>query len=151
MIHILKQTQFLPITLEQAWDYFSRPENLNEITPPDLSFKIKSKLPAKMYAGLMVIYRVHPFKFVGFEWLTEITHMNEPYYFVDEQRRGPYRMWHHEHHFQAVDGGIEMTDIIHYQLPLGWFGNLLHGLIVRPKLYKIFNYRKILLEQKIFR
>ncbi|MEY4875972.1 MAG: hypothetical protein RL708_1121 [Bacteroidota bacterium] len=148
MIHILKQQQFLPISIEQAWDFFSRPENLNEITPPDLSFKIKSTLPEKVYAGQMILYTVSPFKAVEFDWLTEITQVQSPHFFIDEQRRGPYSLWHHEHHFKTLTGGVEMTDIIHYQLPFGWFGNLFHGLIVQPKLNEIFSYRKIILEKK---
>ena len=148
MIHILEQQQFLPISIEQAWDFFSRPENLNEITPPDLSFKIKSTLPEKVYAGQMIIYKVSPFKGVEFDWLTEITQVQSPNFFIDEQRRGPYSLWHHEHHFKTVDGGVEMTDIIHYQLPFGWFGNLFHGMIVLPKLNQIFRFRKKILEKK---
>jgi ligand-binding SRPBCC domain-containing protein len=82
------------------------------------------------------------------DWLTEITQVNELNFFIDEQRRGPYSLWHHEHHFKALNNGVEMTDIIHYQLPFGWFGNLFHGLIVKPKLNQIFTYRKMILEEK---
>jgi ligand-binding SRPBCC domain-containing protein len=148
MIHILTQKQYLPISLKQAWDFFSRPENLNEITPPDLSFTIKSTLPEKVYAGQMIVYKVSPFKGIELDWLTEITQVNELNFFIDEQRRGPYSLWHHEHHFKALDNGVEMTDIIHYQLPFGWFGNLFHGLIVKPKLNQIFKFRKMILEEK---
>lgn len=146
MIHIIKQTQFLPISIDKAWDFFSTPENLNKITPDDLSFKINSELPPKVYAGQMIIYKVSPFKNIAFDWLTEITQVNEPHFFIDEQRFGPYALWHHEHHFKVVDGGVEMTDIVHYKLPFGWFGNLFHGLLVKPKLNQIFNYRLKVLE-----
>jgi ligand-binding SRPBCC domain-containing protein len=146
MIHIIKQTQFLPISIDKAWDFFSTPENLNKITPDDLSFKINSELPPKVYAGQMIIYKVSPFKNIAFDWLTEITQVNEPHFFIDEQRFGPYALWHHEHHFKAVDGGVEMTDIVHYKLPFGWFGNLFHRLLVKPKLNQIFNYRLKVLE-----
>ncbi|MEN9523110.1 MAG: hypothetical protein RL065_1487 [Bacteroidota bacterium] len=146
MIHIIKQTQFLPISMEKAWDFFSTPENLNKITPDDLSFKINSALPSKVYAGQMIIYKVSPFKNITFDWLTEITQVNEPHLFIDEQRFGPYALWHHEHHFKEVDGGVEMTDIVHYKLPFGWFGNLFHGLLVKPKLNQIFSYRYKVLE-----
>jgi ligand-binding SRPBCC domain-containing protein len=149
MIHKKQQIQFLPITIQQAWDYFSRPENLNEITPPDLQFNIQSELPAKMYQGQMIVYKISPFKGIKFTWLTEITHVNEPHFFVDEQRYGPYKLWHHEHHFKEVDGGIEMMDIVYYQLPLGAFGNLFHGLLIQPKLQKIFDFRKKALSKKL--
>ncbi|MFM2224964.1 MAG: hypothetical protein RJA07_1166 [Bacteroidota bacterium] len=150
MIHVLKQTQFLPINIQQAWDFFSSPENLNKITPPDLDFVIKSDLPTKVYAGQMIQYKVSPFKGIAMDWLTEITQVNEPYFFIDEQRRGPYSLWHHEHHFKTVDGGVEMTDIVHYQLPLGWLGNMMHGIIVKPKLQHIFNHRKQVLDTMKF-
>ena len=148
MVHVLKQTQFLPISMEAAWKFFSTPENLNEITPPDLRFSILSKLPAKVYPGLMIIYHVNIFKGVTFEWLTEITQVQEPHFFVDEQREGPYKLWHHEHHFKEVAGGVEMTDIVHYKLPLGRLGNLFHGLLVKPKLDEIFNHRVSVLKTK---
>ena len=148
MIHVLKQVQFLPIDINEAWAFFCRPENLNEITPSDLSFDILTELPPKVYPGLMIRYKVSPFKGVKFDWLTEITHVNEPHFFVDEQRRGPYALWHHEHHFRSVDGGVEMTDIVHYKLPFGIIGNLFHGLLVAPKLKLIFDYRKTVLAEK---
>jgi ligand-binding SRPBCC domain-containing protein len=141
MIHILKQQQFLPISIEHAWDFFSRPENLNEITPPDLSFKIKSTLLEKVYAGQMIIYKVSPFKNIAFDWLTEITQVNEPHFFIDEQRFGPYALWHHEHHFKEVAEGIEMIDIVSYELPFGRLGKLVEPFLVAPKLKEIFDYR----------
>ena len=147
-VHIYRQKQFLPIDLNTAWDFFSRPENLNEITPRDLKFEICSLLPEKVYPGLMILYKVGVFKGFSFEWATEITHVQEPQFFVDEQREGPYKMWHHEHHFRSVYGGVEMTDIVHYKLPLGWFGNLFHGLLVKPKLRQIFDYRVEALNKK---
>jgi ligand-binding SRPBCC domain-containing protein len=141
MVHVFKQTQFLPVDIKTAWNFFSTPENLNDITPPELRFQILTKLPPKAYTGLMIAYKVQVFKGVVVDWLTEITHVDEHHFFVDEQRKGPYRIWHHEHHFVEVAGGVEMTDIVHYMLPFGWFGNLFHGLIVKPKLDKIFSYR----------
>jgi ligand-binding SRPBCC domain-containing protein len=148
MVHVLKQTQFLPISMDTAWNFFSSPENLNEITPPDLQFSILTRLPEKVYTGLMIIYHVTVFKGVTFEWLTEITHVQAPHFFVDEQRGGPYKLWHHEHHFKEVAGGVEMTDIVHYKLPGGWVGNLFHGLLVKPKLDAIFNHRISVLKTK---
>jgi ligand-binding SRPBCC domain-containing protein len=148
MIHVLKQEQNLPISISEAWDYFSRPENLNEITPPDMNFRILTNLPERVYPGLMIVYKVQVFPMVVFEWATEITHVSQPDFFVDEQRFGPYAMWHHEHHFREVPGGVHMTDIVHYKLPLGWFGNLFHGLVVKGKLQQIFNFRKEALVKK---
>ncbi|MES2702462.1 MAG: SRPBCC family protein [Bacteroidota bacterium] len=148
MIRVLQQTQVLPIDVKAAWAFFSRPDNLNDITPADLSFKVLSELPAAIYAGLMIRYKIQPFPGVQLNWLTEITHVDEPHYFVDEQRVGPYALWHHEHHFKEVPGGTEMTDIVHYRLPLGRVGNLFHGLLVGPKLKRIFDYRKEVLGKK---
>jgi len=146
MVHIHKQVQFLPVDLETAWNFFSRPENLNDITPPDLNFKVRSKLPERIYPGLMIVYKITIFK-LPFEWITEITHVHDNY-FVDEQRKGPYRLWHHEHHFKEVEGGVEMTDLVHYHLPFGWFGNLFHGLLVKPQLREIFEFRKRILAER---
>ena len=148
MVHVYKQIQFLPISLSAAWNFFTRPENLNDITPPDLNFKVRTELPSKVYPGLMIVYDITLFKGFPFEWITEITHVSDHNYFVDEQRTGPYRMWHHEHHFKEVNGGVEMTDIVHYKLPFGWLGNLFHGLLVKPQLQKIFNYRRKILTEK---
>jgi ligand-binding SRPBCC domain-containing protein len=148
MVHVFRQTQFLPISRQAAWDFFSTPENLNDITPPDMNFRIFTKLPSKVYTGLMIVYKVSVFKGIAFEWVTEITHVQESEFFVDEQRTGPYSIWHHEHHFKEVPGGVEMTDIVHYKLPFGWFGDLFHGLLVKPKLDKIFKYRHDTLKEK---
>lgn len=151
MIHVLTQNQFLPIDLKAAWEFFSTPKNLNEITPPDLSFKICSDLPQTVYPGLMIVYKIAMMKVIRFEWVTEITHIQEPKFFVDNQVFGPYSMWHHEHHFEEVPGGVMMKDIVHYKLPLGWFGNLFHGLLVKPQLKAIFQYRKDVLEKRFGR
>ena len=148
MIHVFKQTQFLPITKQIAWAFFNNPVNLNEITPSDMEFKILTALPNKVYVGLMIVYNINVFKGVSFEWVTEITHLQEFQFFVDEQRFGPYSLWHHEHHFKDVVGGVEMTDIVHYKLPLGFVGNLFHSILIKPKLDKIFNYRKKVLISK---
>ena len=137
----LKRTQFIKTDIDQAWDFFSSPKNLQVITPPYLGFEIKSELPEKMYPGLFINYKVSPLLGIKLNWTTEITHVEEPHFFVDEQRVGPYRIWHHEHHFVQKDGGIEMTDIVSYQLPFGWLGRLFHPVIVAPKLKEIFAYR----------
>lgn len=138
----LEFRQRLPLDPAAAWDFFSRPENLARITPPDLGFEVTSPLPERMYAGMIVSYRVRPFGGLRVPWVTEITHCREPEFFVDEQRAGPYRFWHHQHCFQAVAGGVEMIDLVHYRLPLGRLGDLLGGRLVERRVNGIFAYRR---------
>lgn len=134
--------QHLPLALSEAWRFFADPANLARITPPDLGFEVTSGLPERMYAGMIVSYRVRPFGGVRFPWVTEITHVREPEFFVDEQRSGPYRFWHHQHHFREVTDGVEMVDLVHYQLPFGRFGDLLAGRSVERRVAAIFAYRR---------
>jgi ligand-binding SRPBCC domain-containing protein len=143
---LVQRTQLLPITQENAWDFFSDPRNLPAITPPDLGFKITSAVPERMYAGMVVNYTVTPFPGIRVDWTTEITHVREYEFFVDEQRFGPYRFWHHQHFFQRVRGGTEMTDSIHYLLPFQPFGQLAAS-FVRKKLDRIFDFRRQVLEK----
>jgi len=132
----------LPVTLDAAWDFFSRPENLAKITPPRLGFFITSRRAAgRMYAGQIIAYRVKPLMGIPLFWMTEITHVEPGRYFVDEQRRGPYAIWHHEHHFREVDEGVEMRDAVFYSLGFGWAGDLINALLVRRQLREIFEYR----------
>jgi ligand-binding SRPBCC domain-containing protein len=133
--------QFLPISLEKAWDFFSSPKNLNEITPPEMTFKILNELPEKMYEGMMISYKISPMLNFPLDWVTEITHIKENQFFVDEQRIGPYAIWHHEHHFNAVEGGVHMTDILHYHVGLGPLGWIASKLFVDAKVQGIFDYR----------
>lgn len=142
----LKQEQFLPISLDDAWKFFATPKNLNEITPDNMLFEIKSELPDTMYAGLLINYRLKPMLNIPVNWCTEITHIQEKEYFVDEQRKGPYRIWHHEHHFKAVDGGVVMTDILHYDIGKSVFGWIAGKLFVEKKVKRIFEYRYKILE-----
>lgn len=100
-----------------------------------------------MYAGMIVVYRVRPFFGLGANWVTEITHVSRPHYFVDEQRFGPYKFWHHQHHFRAVEGGTLIEDLVHYALPLGPLGRMAHALAVRRQLDRIFGYRSQVLEE----
>ncbi len=137
----LKKTQFVKTDLNTCWDFFSRPENLKKITPPYMGFDIKVDLPEKMYEGLMIEYTVTPLLGIPMSWITEIKTVKEHQFFVDEQRKGPYNIWHHEHHFKEVEGGVEMTDIVTYVLPFGLLGELVHPLLVKGKLEEIFNYR----------
>ena len=117
-IYQLKTKQKLAIPLEDAWNFFSDPGNLPKITPPWLNLKVTSDLPDKMYEGMIITYKVYPFAGIPSNWVTEITKMKEKIFFIDEQRFGPYKFWHHQHHFKEVDEGIEMEDIVTYALPL---------------------------------
>jgi len=141
MIRLFYQ-QTLPISLETAWDFFSTPANLNEITPPDMSFEITSELPEKMYEGLFITYKISPIPLMKFDWCTEITHVSPLSYFVDEQRSGPYNIWHHEHHFEEVSTGVLMTDLLHYDIGKGLLGKIAGSLFVHQKVSSIFEYRK---------
>ena len=141
-IYTLNRTQVVPMTLEKCWAFFSDPRNLEKITPPALRFRVKSELPPKIYPGLMIQYTVSPLFGLPLSWLTEIIHVDEPHYFVDEQRVGPYRLWHHEHFLRpAAGGGVEVRDLVHYVPPLGPFGTLLNDLVIRRQLERIFSFR----------
>lgn len=140
-IYTLKSKQKLPISLEQAWDFFSDPMNLNTITPDDMGFKTLSGADRKMYPGQVIQYIVTPLLGIPMKWVTEITHVIDKEYFVDEQRFGPYALWHHKHFFKEIPGGVEMEDIVDYKLPMGVLGQLMHPVLVRPRLEQIFAYR----------
>lgn len=141
-VYSLKTFQQIPISMEEAWSFFSNPENLDVIIPDKMAFKTISKHHGnKMYAGQIIEYKVSPLLRIPLYWMTEITHVKDGEYFVDEQRYGPYRMWHHQHHFKSIDGGIEMTDIVHYKLPLWLLGDIANTLFVKKQLNSIFEYR----------
>lgn len=147
-IYTLTKKQFLPITLEQAWDFFSSPVNLKKITPEYMGFKITSDLgDGKMYPGQIISYIVTPVLGIPMSWTTEITHVVDKKYFVDEQRFGPYSLWHHQHWFREVEGGVEMTDIVNYGLPLGFLGRIANSIFVQNKLQEIFDYREKVIGQ----
>lgn len=132
----------MPISLEEAWDFFSKPDNLKDITPNNLGFVIRSKHHGpRMYAGQVIEYTVSPVLGIPLYWMTEITHVQDKQFFVDEQRFGPYSLWHHQHHFEEVEGGVKMTDIVHYKLPLWWLGDIAHVLFVKAQLRQIFSFR----------
>ncbi len=147
MLHCLTQTQSLPLSLAQAWNFFSDPANLCRITPDWLAFTLTCAPPAPMYAGQILTYTIRPAPGLRLRWTTEITHVREPHFFVDEQRIGPYRFWHHQHHFQERDSGLLMTDLVHYALPLGPLGDLAHALWVEKRLHAIFRYRRKVLSE----
>jgi len=147
-LHRFADIQQFPITVEEAWDFFSDPRNLAVITPPDMAFTVTTELPAQMHPGLIVKYRVRPLLNVPMTWVTEITHVVEHQLFVDEQRFGPYRFWHHQHHFRAVPGGVEMRDIVHYDVGFGPLGDIVDLLVVRRRIRAIFEFRRRVLEQR---
>jgi ligand-binding SRPBCC domain-containing protein len=139
--HSIKAVQNIPASLDAVWDFFSNPANLQTITPPEMRFRVISKHHGdKIYPGQVIEYKVSPLLNVPLYWMTEITHVKDKEYFIDEQRKGPYRLWHHQHHFREIAGGVEMTDIVHYRNPavIGGMANLL---FVRGRLKKIFEYR----------
>jgi len=142
-VYTLKRVQRLPISLEQAWEFFSSPKNLKEITPAHLGFVIHSdpEFIREMYSGQVITYTVKPVLGIPLFWMTEITHVENGKFFVDEQRVGPYALWHHQHHFKPIPGGVEMTDLVHYRLPLGFLGDIAHAIFVRRQLQQIFDYR----------
>lgn len=147
-IYNLKRTQVLPISLQEAWDFFSSPANLEKITPAHMGFHILYKSGGdKMYPGQLIRYIVNGLPFIPMHWVTEITHVQEPNYFVDEQRFGPYALWHHQHHFRSVTGGVEMIDEVNYAIPLGPLGRLAHSIFVGRAVNAIFNHRYKTLEQ----
>ncbi|MBK9248226.1 MAG: SRPBCC family protein [Ignavibacteria bacterium] len=142
MLHTLHRIQRAPLSIEKAWDFLSSPQNLKVITPEYMGFHILSdSLPEKMYAGLIIPYIVRPVMKLPIQWVTEITHVHEPHYFVDEQRFGPYAFWHHKHFLREIDGGVEMEDLIHYKLPFGVLGRIVNAVMVKKQLTEIFDYR----------
>ncbi|MGF1557273.1 SRPBCC family protein [Paucihalobacter sp.] len=147
-LYTLHATQKLPISLEDAWEFLSNPANLKVITPEYMTFKIVSGGDRPMYAGQMIEYIVTPLLGIKTSWVSEITHVEPLKYFVDEQRYGPYAMWHHKHFIKAIEGGVEMEDLIHYKVPLGFLGKLVLPYLVKPKLQEIFDYRTQALETK---
>jgi ligand-binding SRPBCC domain-containing protein len=136
--------QKLPISLAEAWDFFSSPLNLAKITPAEMAFTVTSAIDPvqKMYPGMIITYKVSPISGIKLDWMTEITQIKEGAYFIDEQRFGPYKFWHHQHHFKAIEGGTEMTDILTYGLPMGILGRMANTIYVANKLQEIFEFRK---------
>ncbi|MDY8136323.1 SRPBCC family protein [Aquimarina sp. 2201CG5-10] len=141
-IYTLIAKQNLPITLDEAWEFLSDPKNLKTITPSYMRFNIISGADRTMYPGQIIQYIVTPIAGIKNKWVTEITHVKDKEYFVDEQRFGPYSLWHHKHFLKEVPGGVEMEDVIDYKIPFGILGQLMHPFLVKPKLKEIFEYRK---------
>lgn len=146
-LYQLHSRQTLPITQDEAWNFLSNPANLKVITPEHMGFHILNGADRAMFAGQIIQYSVAPFAGLKTKWVSEITHVKEGEYFVDEQRFGPYALWHHKHFIKPVSGGVEMEDIIDYKLPLGILGQLAHPILVKKQLQKIFAYRETKLEE----
>jgi len=148
IVHHLKQTQILPISIEEAWDFFSTPRNLDEITPEDLGFKITYLPSEKMYEGQIITYKVMIFPNIWVPWVTEITHVKEGSSFVDQQLSGPYKLWHHLHTFEEHPEGVLMTDLVHYSIGFSLLGEIPHRLLVKEKLKRIFQFRREAIEAR---
>ena len=140
-LYQLHKIQRLPISLQEAWQFFSNPANLKTITPSYMGFDITGGGGRPMFAGQIIQYVVTPVAGIKTNWVTEITHVKEPEYFVDEQRFGPYALWHHKHFIKEIEGGVEMEDIVDYKLPFGFLDQLSHPILLEPKLKQIFKYR----------
>lgn len=149
-LYTLYRKQELPISLDAAWEFFSSPLNLKKMTPPDMGFEITSDYKnEKMFAGMIVEYIVRPVLGFPMRWVTEITHVKEREYFVDEQRFGPYALWHHKHAFRVENDQLIMEDLVNYALPFGFLGKISHWLFIKKRVEAIFNYRTVALEKMI--
>ena len=141
-VYTFTRKQKLPISLDEAWEFFSNPKNLARITPPDMGFEIKHISGSDtMYMGQIIKYNVRVLAFLKMEWVSEISTVNKPFLFIDDQRSGPYKLWHHQHHFQPCEDGIEMIDEINYSVPMGVLGRIANWLFVARELERIFEYR----------
>jgi ligand-binding SRPBCC domain-containing protein len=140
-VHYLKSIQKLPVSLEEVWEFFSNANNLLTITPPFLNLVVTNEVfGEEVYPGQIISHKGKPIAGIAVSWVTEITHLEKMKFFVDEQRKGPYKLWHHQHHFKAIEGGSEMTDLVHYAIPFGIASEAFHS-IVKKKLREIFDYR----------
>jgi ligand-binding SRPBCC domain-containing protein len=141
-IYQLRTTQRIPSDLDTVWNFISSPRNLQKITPSHMGFKITNEpIAEKMYAGMIIAYKVSPILGIPMDWVTEITHVHEKEYFVDEQRVGPYSIWHHQHKITPISGGVLMEDIVSYKPPFGFLGSIANSLLIQGQLKSIFDYR----------
>lgn len=148
----LHKTQKIPTTIDKVWDFISSPANLKKITPGYMGFNITSKmLSEKMYPGMIISYKVSPVLGIKITWVTEITQVKEKEYFVDEQRVGPYTMWHHEHKIEPIEGGVLMTDIVSYKPPFGFLGSIANSILIKKQLEEIFAHRTFAVEKMFAR
>lgn len=148
-VYCLKTQHLLPASLEEIWNFFSNPVNLSLLTPLHLNLRFTNDLFGKsVYAGQLITYRIRPFAGIPVFWMTEITQVKELAYFIDEQRIGPYSLWHHQHHFETVEGGVLMTDVVHYKVPGAFIGSFLHAVWIKKQLLQIFRFRTEKMEQR---
>ncbi len=141
-IYTLHKTQKLPISLDEAWQFLCDPTNLSKLTPPEMNMTIISGADRPMYAGQVLQYSVTPLPGFKTKWVSEITQYKEKKYFVDDQLYGPYAFWHHKHFVHEIEGGVLLEDLINYKVPFGILGQMVHPLLVKPKLESIFQFRK---------
>jgi ligand-binding SRPBCC domain-containing protein len=146
-LHRIHRRQVIPILITDAWEFFSNPVNLSKITPPWLNLTVISNIPRSMHSGMIISYRITPLTCMSTLWISEITHVEAPIYFVDEQRLGPFRFWHHQHVFKEVGRDVEIQDIVHYAMPLGPIGEMVYAISVRKKVEGIFDFRQKALER----
>jgi ligand-binding SRPBCC domain-containing protein len=148
MIYEIHTRQKLPISKQEAWEFLSDPKNLQEIMPDEMGFEIMSGADRKMFTGQLLQYKVTPLPGFNTRWVTEITHVEKPDYFVDIQLYGPYSLWHHKHFIHEIEGGVEIEDLVHYKIPFGILGRMMHPLLVKPKLNEIFKAREAKMVEK---
>jgi ligand-binding SRPBCC domain-containing protein len=138
----MKTEQKVPADMKTLWNFISSPRNLSKITPEHMGFQITNEpIPEKMYPGMIISYKVKPLFGIEMNWVSEITQLREYEYFIDEQRVGPYAIWHHEHHVKEIDGGVLMSDIISYKPPFGFLGDIANTIIIKSQLKSIFDFR----------
>jgi ligand-binding SRPBCC domain-containing protein len=148
-LHRIHRKQVIPISMSEAWEFFSNPVNLSKLTPPWLNLKVISDIPKSMHSGMIISYRITPMASISVLWISEITHVEAPIYFVDEQRLGPFRFWHHQHMFREVGRNVEIQDIVHYAMPLGPIGEMVYSVSVHKKVDSIFDFRQKALERML--
>ncbi|HEX8904280.1 MAG TPA: SRPBCC family protein [Longimicrobiaceae bacterium] len=146
-LHRLEQRQSFPAPMDRVWDFFADPRNLALVTPPEMRLQITSELPERVYAGLLITYRLRPIAGVPVNWVNEITHVERPHRWIDEQRFGPYRFFQHQHHFREIEGGVEMLDLVHYAMPRG--AGPVGRVMVARALRALFAYRGQVLERHL--
>ncbi len=142
MLHTLSCEQLLKTDLKTAWNFISDPRNLAFITPEYMNFTVLNEPGPEMYPGQIIEYTVSPILGIPLNWVTEITHVKEFAYFVDEQRFGPYSFWHHQHHLLPVEKGVLMRDIVHYKAPFGPLGKIVNRILIKKQLETIFAFRQ---------
>ncbi len=146
-IYKIETVQEVNVSLDECWSFFSSPQNLQKITPNDMGFQITDFDNKSVYPGQVIQYKVSPLLGIKLSWMTVITAVKDQAYFIDEQRFGPYTLWHHKHFFEATENGTKMTDVVHYALPLGFLGRIMNTLVVKNKLNEIFDYRCVKVDE----